>query len=237
MPQVLGPASRVFTKILKPVTAHLRSIGLEISPYIDDIIAMHDDDQYAPIATYATRLFDKLGYTINLAKSVLPPDRIIVIEHLGFIFNSAEMTVQLTEKKQNCIAKKPSLQQLAQFIGKLVAAEPGFTHAPLYYKEIEIYKNQMLSQHCRDHSATIALTEHARKAIAWWRDNVKNAVRHIITPGPEHVIASDASNSGWGGIVDNESKARGQWSSDEIKSHINERELKAALFHATIPLW
>ena len=198
MPQVLGPASRVFTKILKPVTAHLRSIGLEISPYIDDIIAMHDDDQYVPIATYATRLFDKLGYTINLAKSVLPPDRILVIEHLGFIFNSAEMTVQLTEKKQNCIAKKPSLQQLAQFIGKLVAAEPGFTHAPLYYKEIETYKNQMLS---------------------------------------EHVIASDASNSGWGGIVDNESKARGQWSSDEIKSHINERELKAALFHATIPLW
>ena len=240
MPQGLGPASRVFTKILKPVTAHLRSIGLEISPYIDDIIAMHDDDdQYMPIATYAARLFDKLGYTINLAKSVLPPDRMTVIEHLGFIFNSTEMTVQLTEKKQNRIAilaenlltaKKSSLQQLAQFIGKLVAAEPGFTHAPLYYKEIEIYKNQMLSQHYGDHSATIALTEHARKTIAWWRDNVKNAVRHIIIPGPEHVIASDASNSGWGGIVDNESKARGQWSSDEMKSHINERELKAAYF-------
>ena len=88
----------------------------------------------------------------------------------------------------------------------------------------------MLSQHYGGHSATIALTEHARKTIAWWRDNVKNAVRHIIIPGPEHVIASDASNSGWGGIVDNESKARGQWSSDEIKSHINERELKAAYF-------
>ena len=28
------------------------------------------------------------------------------------------------------------ITDLAQFIGKLVASEPGFTHAPLYFKEI-----------------------------------------------------------------------------------------------------
>ena len=37
---------------------------------------------------------------------------------------------------------KPDIQQLAQFVGKLVPAEPGFTHAPLYYKKIEIYKKR-----------------------------------------------------------------------------------------------
>ena len=36
MPQGLGPASRVFTKILKPVFAHFCAHGIEITGYIDD---------------------------------------------------------------------------------------------------------------------------------------------------------------------------------------------------------
>ena len=34
-----------------------------------------------------------------------------------------------------------TIQNLASFIGKVVAFEPGFDHAPIYYKEIEIFKN------------------------------------------------------------------------------------------------
>ena len=43
--QVLGPTSRIFTKLLKPVFAHLRELGLEISGYIDDSITctVHDN--------------------------------------------------------------------------------------------------------------------------------------------------------------------------------------------------
>ena len=106
MPQGLGPASRIFTKILKPAFAHLRGLGLEICGYIDDSISIHDDndDEYEATMNYAVQFFDKLGFTINTAKSVLPPVRTKIIEHLeGFVFNSENMTVELTIAKKDCI--------------------------------------------------------------------------------------------------------------------------------------
>ena len=142
LPQGLGPASRIFTKILKPVFAHLRGRGLDISGYIDNSICVHEcDDGHDEIMSYAVQLFDRLGFTINLSKSVLSPTKTKIIEHLGFVFNSINMTVQQTDEKKHCIVKladnllntlKPDIQELAQFVGKLVAAEPGFSHAPLY---------------------------------------------------------------------------------------------------------
>ena len=126
--------------------------------------------------SYAVQLFDRLGFTINLSKSVLPPTKTKIIQHLGFVFNSIDMTVQLTDEKKHCIVKladdlldtlKPDIQQLAQFVGKLVAAEPGFTHAPLYYKEIEIYKNVMISKHKGNYNAAITLLEDIKNSIVW----------------------------------------------------------------------
>ena len=37
--------------------------------------------------------------------------------------------------------------------------------------------------------------------IAWWRDNIQNAIRHIVTLRPEICIESDASNTGWGSQI------------------------------------
>ena len=240
LPQGLGPASRIFTKILKPAFAHLRGRGLDISGYIDDSISVHDDDdEYDSIVSYAAHLFDKLGFTVNLAKSVLPSTRTKIIEHLGFIFNSTNMTVELTQEKKDCIAgmastllstAKHTIQQLAQFVGKLVATELGFTHAPLYYKEIEIYKNRMISQHKGNYNSIISLPEDVKSLIAWWQAHVRDAKRFVHVSSPEHFIASDASNLGWGGIIDDVHTTRGQWSAEEVESHINIRELQAAFF-------
>ena len=188
---------------------------------------------------YAAQLFDKLGFTINLSKSVLPPTRTKIIQHLGFIFNSVDITVQLTQEKMHCIAglakalstsAKPTIQQLAQFVGKLVATEPGFTHAPLFYKEIEIYKNSMLAMHKGNYNATISLPDHILHLVTWWQSHVYDAICHVHVPCSEHYIASDASNLGWGGINDESYTKRGQWSSQEVESHINIRKLQAAVF-------
>ena len=100
LPQWLGRASRLFTKLLKPVLAHLRGHGLEISAYIDGSITIHDPQSYfTEQMLYDVRMFDKLGFTINVTKSVLPPNLSESIEHLGFVLNSKNMTVSLTERK------------------------------------------------------------------------------------------------------------------------------------------
>ena len=149
------------------------------------------------------------------------------------------MTVQLTQEKMHCIAglaktlptsAHPTIQQLAQFVGKLVATEPGFTHAPLFYKDIEIYKNSMLAMHKGNYNATISLPDHILHLVTWWQYHVYDAIRHVHVPCPERYIASDASNLGWGGIINESYTTRGQWSSQEVESHINIRELQAAFF-------
>ena len=64
--QGLGPASRVFTKLLKPILAHLRGHGIEISIYIDDGILFDDDssETFENDIEYAGLNFDSLGYYI-----------------------------------------------------------------------------------------------------------------------------------------------------------------------------
>ena len=66
--------------------------------------------------------------------------------------------------------------------------------------------------------------------IKLWQDNIFHVCRNVIVPAPEHAIEFDASNTGWGGIYNNNCTAHGQWSHDEIQSHINHRELQGAQF-------
>ena len=74
------------------------------------------------------------------------------------------MTVSLTKKKMAIIKQLAAylinknnitIQYLASFIGKVVASEPGFDHAPIYYKEIEIFKNEQLASHKGNYNAQI----------------------------------------------------------------------------------
>ena len=105
-----------------------------------------------------------------------------------------------------------------------------FTHAPLYYKEIEIFKNQQVAIHKGDYTAQITLPDEVSSQISWWSEHIHNVVMQVLVPSLEHYIESDASNTGWGGIVDSAATARGHWSQDEMSMHINVKELKAALF-------
>lgn len=105
MPQGLGPASRVFTKILKPVFSHLRGLGIDISGFIDDSILLDDGDSniFDENVEYSAITIDKLGFTVNVLKSVLPPNCCTQITHLGFDFDS-NVTVQCTREKMRQIS-------------------------------------------------------------------------------------------------------------------------------------
>ena len=99
----------------------------------------------------AATLFDDLDVTISVQKSVLHP--VNKIQFLGFGLNSINMTITLIDKKKTKIIdlgmqllrkKRVTIQQLASFIGNIVAAEPGVYGAPLYTKGLEILQNDML---------------------------------------------------------------------------------------------
>ena len=80
-------------------------------------------------------LITNLGFFMYLEKSKFFPSQ--VIEFLGFIINSKELTVSLSEFKQNDIRAilkevkirgKLVIRTLAKLIGKLEAVLPGIQH-------------------------------------------------------------------------------------------------------------
>ena len=84
---------------MKPPFAFLRQCGHVVLGYIDDTIFIEDTAQGIDNALHlAIPLFDGLGLTISVKKSIMRP--VQKIEYLGFILNSRDMTVSLTEAKK-----------------------------------------------------------------------------------------------------------------------------------------
>ena len=235
MPQGLASAPRIFTKLLKPALAHLRSRGHTIMCYIDDCLLVSTDREHLQEGIQeALTLFDNLGLTINLEKSILTP--VQAIEYLGVIIDSREMTVTLTPRKQEKIeelcqqlSKKSNMtiQELSALIGNLVAADVTVTNGPLHYKDLEIARNDALTKHYGNYDAVIPITDTIRAQVTWWLENISQQFRNIIIPDPQLHLYSDASLTGWGGKLDSV-ETGGHWHYYE-DNHINVLELKAAL--------
>ena len=99
-----------------------------------------------------------------------------------------------------------SIRVFAQLIGKLVASQPGFTLAPLYYKDLEKEKTEWLNLKKGNFDSVVKLSEKTREIILWWLKNVDKTFRKIIVPKPEYVLFSDSSDF------------------EEKNKHINEKE-------------
>ena len=101
-PNGLANCPRYFTKLLKSVYGYLRSRGLLSAAFIDDCYLQgqsYDDCKQNSMAT--VELFEKLGFVIHSEKSVFEPTK--KLTYLGFILNSADMTVTLSEAKQSAL--------------------------------------------------------------------------------------------------------------------------------------
>ena len=235
LPQGLTSAPRLFTKLLEPILSHLRSVGITIIVYIDDCLFIANTEQeLKDHVIYACEVFDRLGLTINVVKSSFSPSH--VIEFLGCILDSADMSVCLSRERKDKIASLGTrllsqssvcVRDLASFIGCLVAADNCVHLAPLRYKYLEIVRNVCLREHKGNYDSFLALDGHARDLVSWWVDNVHSLKRSLATVPPQFVLTTDASLLGWGAVFGS-SQTGGHWGFSEL-AHINVLELKAVL--------
>ncbi len=148
LPNGLSCAPRLFTKILKPVYAHLRMQGHTCMGHIDDslLIAPTYEDCMCNINA-TVELFTKLGFVVHPDKSVFTPTQ--VIEFLGFILNSLTMLVTLSPTKAAKVhdacqgllnSKHVTIRDVAHVIGLLVSSFPAVQYGELYYRRLEINK-------------------------------------------------------------------------------------------------
>jgi ribonuclease HI len=237
LPMGFASSPRIFTKLCKPVYSMLRTKGHIVVAYIDDSYLQGDSSEECQLNVKDTiKLFTELGFVINFDKSVLLPSQ--TVEFLGFELNSVDMTVRVTARKREKIVKickdirkksHVTIRQMASLIGKLVSASNGAEFGPLFFKGIEIEKNKALKMQAGNFDMNMMVTKETKDCLTWWIDNLDSQVRYISHVDHELVMFSDASNEGWGAVLE-EKCANGRWSESERDWHINVLELMAILY-------
>ena len=235
LPFGLATAPRTFTKLLAPVITELRSRGLRLIIYLDDILLMASSpDILKSHSQMLMQLLQELGFILNLKKCVLQPTQ--EIEFLGFLVNSNTLSISLPEDKILKVQKqcrrilnagKASARELAQLIGLLTSLNPAMMHAPLFYRGLQRMRTSLLTR-WNSYDRQADLTTTSKEDLHFWIGRIRSLQgRKIITPPASQVITSDASTRGWGASC-SDSQTGGPWTLTEARDHINVLELRAA---------
>lgn len=232
---VFGPWC--FTKLMRPAMAWLRSRGVRLIVYLDDILILHQSrEALLTHLRWAMDLLSGLGFLINREKSCLAPRQ--EIEFLGFMVDSLSETLSLPTAKLRLIRKELrhalslpllSLRHLARLIGLLASSIQAVFPAPLHYRALQRLKIAHLRSGA-SYADSVVLDSESREEIRWWLANLEawNG-RAIFGPRPDVTIESDASLLGWGAHCNGISTG-GRWSEAEASLHINALELLAGSF-------
>ena len=172
-------------------------------------------------------MLQDLGFVIHAKKSVLIPTRCITF--LGFIFDTKNMTITLTEEKKNntkMLAKEildtnVSIRVVSRFIGNLTNSFDGVPEGKLYYRHIEYHKNVSIKIAKGDYDGACHLSNQALDEVVWWYYNIDHAHASIkSTPMVDYFVHTDASNEGWGASDVQLPDINGRWAFRELQFHI-----------------
>ena len=229
----------LFTKILKPVYAWFRQQNIRCSYYIDDSLNMNKDKAVCRNNTLTmVETLEALGFTVNYKKSSLVPSQRIIF--FGFIIDSVEFKIFLTEEKVNKILLKAKqllqkrivvVRELASFIGLIINAFYAVFEAPLHYRGMERNKLKGLGM-SMDFDNEVPLSQESIQEIQWWFANVRSKNGKRIRPmkAVKH-CRTDASFQGWGSIdLDTNEYTQGRWNLLESGHSINYLELLAVFY-------
>ena len=240
LPNGLSSAPRIFTKIMKPVFAKLRSEGHMSVYHLDDSWLVAETREDCERNVTATRqLLRQAGFVIHQDISSFTPSQHIQL--LGFSLNSVDMTVELpTHKKARIIDMCNTLLQsgqitisyLAQFIGVPIFSLPATQYGALFCRYLEMDKILSLQANKGNFDSFMCLSPASVSGIVWWKDNVLTCIRNIVTPEPTITLTCDASSTAWGCVFKGQT-AGGRWSDMESNLHINALELKAIFDNTT----
>lgn len=237
LPFGLNTAPWVFTKIMKPVIAHLREAGHLSVIYLDDILLLGSSKNVCNTNVKETCfLLESLGFILNRKKSKLSPSR--HCSYLGLDFHSDSMTIELSEEKTEknlkkiltfAGQKKCKIRDFASFIGSLGSCCQATIYGWAHLKDFERCKYKALQANDNDYEKSMLLPASLIHDFTWWKSSIVGTKKEIKNRIFTLEIFSDASLTGWGACC-RHLKAHGQWNSNEKAYHINALELLAAFF-------
>ena len=174
LPFGLTSSPRIFTKVLRPLIKLIRSKGIRVVAYLDDLLLMARTKEELLLHTASLRkCLQDHGFTINENKSCLTPSH--VIDYLGFQINSRLMVMKLPRKKlqsliRECRKAKQLIhlpvRKLASLIGKIISTMNAILPARLYSRALLRDKNLALKMHGWNGSVT--LSNASLTQLNWW---------------------------------------------------------------------
>lgn len=235
LPFGLSLAPLIFTKLLKPVMSCLRSKGLILAIYLDDIICIANSyKECLSCVTETVNQLQELGFVINFNKSKLIPNQIQT--YLGFELDSKNMRLCLPPNKRTKILehlknvsnqKLITIRSFAKLLGLLCSACPAVAYGWLYTKRLEREKFLALRDSHDNYDTTMKIRPYLQPDFLWWKNHISTSSNQIRDGKYAVEIFSDASLTGWGASCSGE-RTGGFWDSQEAKNHINLLELLAA---------
>ena len=239
LPFGLTSAPRVFTKVLAPVIAWLRTRGIHLCAYLDDLIVVGVSP--ADVRRSVTTVADTLthaGFILNLKKSELVPSQDLV--YIGGRIRPDLGTVFLPEDRLEVLIRcvrtflrvglcKPAHQWL-RLLGLMAATLSVVFRARLHMRPIQWHVKRRWN-HTMGLRAPIMVSKDLVLALQWWLD--KEHLRTglpFLPPRPQLTVGTDASTEGWGGHMMVQGKVAlfgDLWSPPEARLHINVLEMRA----------
>ena len=195
----------IFTKLLKPHCAYLRSLGIKHSIFIDDQRILAASFELCELHTkIALDVFEKAGWIVNLSKSQSEPSQ--VMQFLGLINSTSDMKYYIPTKKLDNILellseilskKKCHIKQLAKVLGKIQFIQKAT--GPI--TRILCRSSYRLIANAKSWNCMIVLSPEARRELSYLFDNLHDMNGFCIRPNlslhtVDLYVASDSSNLG-----------------------------------------
>ena len=182
----------VLTKVMKPVIAILRSKGYLLVIYIDQIILLAATPLELSQAINDTiSLLRSLGFTIHDTKSVITPTQ--VVNSLGFVLNSQNMTISMVPRKADMIKSKchtlvqiqrsVQIREVASVVGLMVSDFSSVEYARLFYRSLENEKTNALKCNGWDLEGKMTLSL-SKQDLLWWISNVYQYPKYLLLHYP-----------------------------------------------------
>ena len=237
LPFGISSAPRKFTKLLKPIAAFLRSRGIVVVFYIDDVwltaLTYHSCLQSVLLTA---QTFSRLGFLLNRKKSKPRPSTKVTV--LGFDLDSVAMLILLPQTKKddvilhctNLLSQDThTIRYLARVLGKIISCFPALPLARAHYRYLEKDKNRALTLNGFNFEATTSISMETESDLHWLIAHLPTASAPIRTPPINLELFTDASFYGWGAVLLDD-PARGLFSEAELVHSINTKESLAILY-------
>ena len=236
----LATAPYVYSRLMRCIASHLRSLGVRLIHYLDDwCLFAQSESLLLSHRDLALEMFYGLGLLVNKEKSVLEPVQSLTF--LGLILNTRdcsfaipeEMKATLRNNARDLISRsRVRIRDISEFLGRANFVSTAAPMSTFHIRSLQRLVNSEVVNPTLTFlfNKRICLPAGALEDLVWWRDTALNLPPvSFLRFSPNLTLTTDASKSGWGAVCLGKATG-GRWTKEEASNHINFLELLAVLF-------